>query len=488
MKYLSESAINPAISSLPKSVHPFVANHRITLAELEHLFVGDADRSPTDYFAQNAPTLVHLPHEFESLPHGPEHTFGKIASLRSNSVGPAEEYALEFGKRLTILVGDNGLGKTLLLDLIWWALTGNWVKTTIKPSAFESHSGDPTVSFRVESHSSNACHTTTMKFDHAMQAWQPSSGYRPVDAVCIYATSDGEMAVSGAPNAPIVQNTTTRHMQVFQSSEVWNGRATMIEGLVRDWANWQQAQDQRQFEAFKQVLSLLSSSGLGELRPGKLTRVLGDPRQMPTISHPYGEVPIIHASAGVRRILMIAYVIIWAWFEHQFVTEHLRVSPTQNLIVLLDELDAHLHPRWQRTILPSILRVGESLEGNPMVQLIITTHSPMVMASMEGEFSSESDALYCLELQSGDVALRRLKFDAQGDISRWLTSQCFGLKHARNIRAECAIEAAKAIQTADSVDPDEIQRAHKELSAILAPDDPFWRRWWYFAKQRGLES
>ena len=477
----------PDNADITTVVGTFVANFRITPEEQECLFVDASDQFPADCFSRHAPNLAHLSREFASPPQDPQQAFGQIASLQTNSIGPAEEYALDFGKRLTVLVGDNGLGKTFLFDLIWWALTGNWANMTVIPSALEGQSGDPTVMFRFENSSSSSCRTTIMKFDHGKQVWRPLSGYSPVNAVCVYATFDGGVAVSGVPNNPMMQSTQPQHKQVFESSEIWNGRATMIEGIVRDWASWQQSEDQRKFKAFKQVLSLLSPSDLGELKPGRLTRVLGDPRQMPTITHSYGEVPIIQASAGVRRILMIAYIIIWAWFEHRLVTEILRDKPTQNLIILLDELDAHLHPRWQRTVLPSILRLGELLDGHPMVQVIAATHSPMVMASMEGEFSAEIDTLYHLDLRAGDVVLRQLGFDAHGDMSRWFTSQSFGLSHARNIRAERAIEVAKEIQSADSFDPAEVQKAHEELRSILAPDDPFWRRWWHFAKQWGIE-
>lgn len=46
-------------------------------------------------------------------------------------------------------------------------------------------------------------------------------------------------------------------------------------------------------------------------------------------------------------------------------------------IVLLDEIDLHLHPRWQRTI-SSTLR-----EQFPEVQFIVTTHSPFVVQALD---------------------------------------------------------------------------------------------------------
>ena len=46
-------------------------------------------------------------------------------------------------------------------------------------------------------------------------------------------------------------------------------------------------------------------------------------------------------------------------------------------VVLIDEIDLHLHPRWQRTALPSLR------DTFPRLQFILTTHSPQVLSSAE---------------------------------------------------------------------------------------------------------
>lgn len=46
--------------------------------------------------------------------------------LQLSNVGPAPEMALEFGDRLNLITGDNGLGKSFLLDIAWWSLTRRW--------------------------------------------------------------------------------------------------------------------------------------------------------------------------------------------------------------------------------------------------------------------------------------------------------------------------------------------------------------------------
>lgn len=46
-------------------------------------------------------------------------------------------------------------------------------------------------------------------------------------------------------------------------------------------------------------------------------------------------------------------------------------------VVLIDEIDLHLHPRWQRVALPSLR------SAFPRLQLVVTTHSPQVLSSVE---------------------------------------------------------------------------------------------------------
>ncbi|MFL6195235.1 MAG: AAA family ATPase [Thermoanaerobaculia bacterium] len=48
-------------------------------------------------------------------------------------------------------------------------------------------------------------------------------------------------------------------------------------------------------------------------------------------------------------------------------------------IVLLDEIDLHLHPTWQRKIVPLLRRIF------PKLQFIVNSHSPLVLAGFERE-------------------------------------------------------------------------------------------------------
>ncbi|MEF3074696.1 AAA family ATPase [Methylobacter sp. Wu1] len=60
-----------------------------------------------------------------------------------------------------------------------------------------------------------------------------------------------------------------------------------------------------------------------------------------------------------------------------------------NGIILIDEIELHLHPNWQRAV------IGKLNKTFPNCQFILTTHSPIVI--------SESRDLLCYSLENGEV-------------------------------------------------------------------------------------
>lgn len=96
-----------------------------------------------------------------------------------------------------------------------------------------------------------------------------------------------------------------------------------------------------------------------------------------TMSHPeQGELPLSSLSSGLR---------IAAGLTIDLASRMARANPTlghEELlndvpgIVLIDEVDLHLHPTWQQQIVPSLC------SAFPKVQFIITTHSPQVLSTV----------------------------------------------------------------------------------------------------------
>ncbi len=56
-----------------------------------------------------------------------------LRKLKLTGVGPSPSLELEVAERLNVLTGDNGVGKSFLLDIAWWALTRTWASNPALP-------------------------------------------------------------------------------------------------------------------------------------------------------------------------------------------------------------------------------------------------------------------------------------------------------------------------------------------------------------------
>ena len=87
-------------------------------------------------------------------------------------------------------------------------------------------------------------------------------------------------------------------------------------------------------------------------------------------------------SDGFRSVLSLTFELmrqmaICFGTDGFFTHENGRIAVSHSGVVLIDEIDAHLHPTWQRMI-------GYRLTDHfPKVQFIVTTHSPLVCQAAE---------------------------------------------------------------------------------------------------------
>ncbi len=126
---------------------------------------------------------------------------------------------------------------------------------------------------------------------------------------------------------------------------------------------------------------------------------------------------------------------VWAWSEHAEISALMKRKPVNRLVLLFDEVEAHLHPMWQRVFLPSIFKVVEMLKDNLDVQVIAGAHAPLVLASVETEFREDKDRILNFKLEDGELTVRKIPWAKQGDAVNWLVSDAFGLLQARSKEA-----------------------------------------------------
>ena len=279
---------------------------------------------------------------------------------------------------------------------------------------------------------------------------------------------------------------------MFTQDEVWNGafvqengrRVPICNGLIIDWAAWISAQNDSH-ATMKAVIETLASDGTGvRVEPGGLSRIsIDDPRDIPTIRTGYAEaIPILHASAGIRRVVALAYMLTLAWREHRLAAEQLGELPCDRVVLLIDEVESHLHPRWQRSILSCLTGAMRELGTPDTVQMVATTHSPLVLSSAEAWFDEERDAWFDLDLENeSDVVLRRRMYERRGAVGHWLTSEAFDLLTDRgSVEAERVVLRARELLSGEEPSLDEVEELGRELGSVLSDCDPFLAGWGHF--------
>lgn len=426
--------------------------------------------------------------------------------LRLENVGPAPTIEMELAPRLNLLTGDNGLGKSFLLDVAWWALARRWPHD-VNPRLMSGYRAQPrnmkkaaSIEYRVQSKKTRVTHISRYSKDD--RAWIGKRGRPHSPGLVIYAHADGGFSVWDPARNFWKTRSRSEDAEalvpafVFTQREVWRGLKMKVDGvpkevcqgLLKDWSTWIREAGSMAKKMATTLESLAAPDetlSVGPLRP----RSPNDPISYPTIATAYDDaVPVLLASAGLRRVIALAYILLWSWERHVEFAETQGLDRADRVIFLFDEIEAHLHPRWQRSILGSILNVTKNLHETATVQLIAATHSPLVLASAEPHFRETTDAWFDLDLDraSGIVQLQRRPFAHHGDVSNWLASEAFDLKEARSLEAEQAIEAARALlrqqrPTLAKANKISAQLADAGLSAI----DPFWVRWGAFVERLG---
>ena len=440
-----------------------------------------------------------------------------LQKLHIENIGPAQTLDLDFGRKLNIITGDNGLGKTFILEIIWWALTDTWTGDPIQPIPLDAKPSqainskiNPIISFQLEGDSGTPEYYQAY-YNRLISNWQKTEPYS-AHGLVVYARADGLFAVMDPSSPPDSIYRKGGKTIVFRKEDIWEGISSskddvltsargftsrICNGLLTDWISWQQSNDES-FHLLKKVLEKLSppkTGDLGPITPGHPVRISRDSRLIPTVRHAYGEVPVLYASEGVKRILALAYLIVWTWQEHKINSSTIQQANVKNLVFMIDEVETHLHPQWQRRILPALMDMFQEIDSEITVQFITSTHSPIVLSSIENLFDEEKDKLFHLDIvedskgqKNAEVYIKDVEFEKRGTVDSWLTSQIFELKQPRgSIKTEEVITKAVKIQLSDNVTSEQVLKITKELQEVLSAHDKFWVRWRSFADRYNVD-
>lgn len=478
-------------------IDKFLNSFNITEIELESIFnitsisTVKAPYSTKPLSDSDILSIIGYPTGAKAAPNG------VISELELIDVGPGRRFQYQPAQRLNLITGNNSLGKTFLFDCLWWAMTKKWPNNAARPRQ-DALAIDPpriTYTMRAINGTEERKQRVVNSYDWQLQGWKAPKNEHVETGIAVYARFDGSFIVWDANSRTSDSVSTLGASLEIGNKEVWRGLSNAkggmaCNGLIRDWVTWQ-ITNSVEWKALEACLRELSPNKQQPLTSGTAEKIsVDDDQDIPVILMPYGPVPVTYASAGVQRILGLAYMMVWAWFRHRRNAEILDQKPQFRIVLLIDEAEAHLHPQWQRTIVPALMAALKELDNELVPQIHLATHSPLVMASAEVVFDEQLDDSHHLRMTNdGEVVLEELLFSKKGTANSWLADE-FDIEFPRSIPAENAIRAALSIQmkSFENISVQVVKQIDKELHEWLGERDAFWPRWLYFAKQFGIEK
>ena len=402
-----------------------------------------------------------------------------ISYFKIINTGPFSNAELTFAERLNVITGDNGLGKSFLLDVIWWTLTDTWpcelnINLNRGFAARPGKAKSATISFSLKDSSANS--VCSASFDNKAQLWT-GPGEKPREpGIVVYAMEDGRFAVLHG-----MGNRTDGNARKRSKAYAFTER-DVLDSLARDWVRWQR-ENREAFATFKEFLKYLSPEGGEPLVPGDLTADSFGHAQ-PTIRRGNAEpVPLCFASSAIRRVLSFAYLLFWSLEEYRRLC-HGNLSPA--VTILYDCIEAHMHPAWQRSFVPSLVLAMQELAGH--TQYFFTTQSPLVLGSLEDIFAiadNARDAWFDIDLIERSVRIERRDFIKLGCFGNWLASEAFDLPTDFSLAKERLVEDLSRKVIDPGLNRHEAQELEQRMLATLSEVDPLWIQWRMFLRSKG---
>lgn len=363
----------------------------------------------------------------------------KIKSLHLENYRCFAKLDMQFDKALTAIVGINGSGKTAILDALGIFLkmyAGNFASYADRnnfPASLLKHGTESAIlscNFDDETRNDNPQFEITMKF--SKKSAGSSLSVHSGDAAILRLRNVAENEKD--PFATAVYYSSKRILNSIKKNDsakselksaFTNAFSPQID-FSSSLAWFIERATQEALEAVQKKDMKHTLSDLSAVRTA-VSKALGDYGEpfigetppalfIPQRNDPDKTFRIEELSDGYRTMLALVMDLARRMAvanQHITWTDGKTVLHSPG-VVLIDEVELHLHPSWQQTVLPTLMDIF------PNVQFIVTTHSPQVLTSIAAKhirILKDGEVLSLPEETEGAEASRVLE-DVLGVSSR----------------------------------------------------------------------
>lgn len=371
----------------------------------------------------------------------------KIKEIELKNIGCIRHLHLDFNENMNILCGPNGVGKTTIIESV--ASMFIYGHPTVKRNVagdigslhakieVDEHIKDKTIEIKkfnpLESENASSFSDLTSKIISIKIS--RNFGYSKLAAI----PSDQSRDQPTLWNETISGVTFDGVKGWFVNRYLYSAReGTLSEEQISN------------YHLAERCFSIINSQY-------RFSRVMGATNDI-MVNTPHGEIYFEYLSSGFKSIIYLLFSTIKE-IEFRFKEQNLKAENFDG-IILIDEIEIHLHPEWQERII-YILR-----ETFPCAQFILTTHSPHVIQT------AEPNQVMTLQLdENNNVSLRTdlqtSKYGFKGWTVEEILYDVMGMHTMRSEMYHDLIEKfGKAI---DNENEEEAKSIYAELEQLLHP-------------------
>ena len=385
-----------------------------------------------------------------------------IAKFRVTNAGPFDDITFEFDERVNVFVGPNNSGKSTAL----LALAEATVYPFDFPSRFLKGSGSEWEialtdgqSFKgvlpadIREQPGTAGPLPDIGFSAFVPSLRQSTEYRAKGPSISWAEPPPGLDSSedGGLNAPEL----LKRRRLMRTDAAVVSDESVIQKMVDlDYAGYRRNQDQIHW-LIEMVASVASK--ITEGYPLKFLAIGKDDRGLfPEFQTIDGNLPLNALSQGTQSIVQWLARFLFGYAEYYDYPEKLEDKPA---ILIVDEIDAHLHPSWQRRIIPA-------LTGNfPNLQIFCATHSPLMLAGLE-----EGQAQLLSRDADGEVTVSQNALDIVGWTSDEILRNVLDVRNPSDLYTSSMVERLEDLrfkETLTDVEAEELEKLRNLIGPTL---------------------
>ena len=353
----------------------------------------------------------------------------KVKHLKLDNVRVFESVNFDFQPDFNLIIGENGVGKSSALDALRLCLSSivsrlgkvrslatidlsNKFNTDVAPQEIECQVQHGTVDYLfayMKHPERNAVRTfkpltcESQHYDRHLKPTDASNGHkRKIPGHTDFSPLAIHFSTQGAS---LHKNRTARKVSNGGTSLAFSGALSDRGVNIGELGQWLQVKIESDSMSIQsKAISEMIENTLTRFLPNYKNLVVGGKNQKELfIQNSRGTILVRNLPEGERRLFSIVFDII----RRLFLANPGLANPAVDAgaVVLIDEIELHLHPRYQRKI------VHDLMEVFPKCQFIATTNSPQVIGEVKSEniHSIEENKIYSLPYSYGVDSSRILE-------------------------------------------------------------------------------